>query len=154
MFPQTGKMSVDFPVCHCRGEIWRGSGILSEIKIQPRCSKPRRGSSDHRGEKNWESFSQDIREFVVGQRFIFPRKIGGGGQMSPGLNRKCWTFLLLCLKTLPIINPILKLSTVGAKGKNINIYTCTEELGVRLSKWEEAGDVSACLARSRCSKGR
>ena len=29
-----GKMSVDFPVCHCHREIWRGSEIPHEIKNQ------------------------------------------------------------------------------------------------------------------------
>ena len=104
------------------GKYEEGLESWARSRSKPRCSKPRRGS-DHRGEKNWESFSQVIREFVVGQRFIFPRKIGGGGQMSPGLNRRCWKFLLLRLKTLTIINPTpsLNYQQLVQKGK-INIY--------------------------------
>ena len=55
------------------GKYEEGLESWARSRSKPRCSKPRRGS-DHRGEKNWESFSQVIREFVVGQRFIFPRK--------------------------------------------------------------------------------
>ena len=76
-----------------------------------------------RGEKNWESFSRVFREIFVGKNktFSFPRKIGDGGQMSPGLNNSFWSSLSVCFKTYP--SSTQAYFNIKQKTSEFNTYT-------------------------------